>query len=768
LERAGIEHRRGLAGLASRRVGWVANRVHVAYVKPVEEVKRIADDLHIPPLAKGNLPGNAQIEFSEAWPSEGISTQIARAAERRRNGVWPQRHCLVANSRQCEVHAGYIRRLHSYRADGRAIRIAAEIQVVVGAGQHGKRPAGRELNNWGNGQVGQDLCAKPESLCLNGLAKTALVIERVRRSVTLATLRFLCHDGAAFMRWIIPTVNPETIARLAGGQNVHLNLSPLLARLLVLRGVDQAAQVEPFLHPKLSSLHDPFLMAGMSDAVERLRRAIEHREKILIYGDYDVDGTMAVVVLLTAMGSLGAQVDAYIPNRLTDGYGMRVPVVEKAAAEGVRVIISVDTGIREHEVIARARDLNVDTIVTDHHVPEGRLPPALAILNPKRPECAYPDKNLAGVGVAFKLAQGLFARLRPGLSEKILQSYLKIVAIGTIADVVPLVGENRIIARFGLEGLARPSHVGLRALMDVAGLNGKVPSAGDVAFRLAPRLNAAGRMENARDVIDLFTTDDDSLARSIAERLNRLNQDRQRTEEQILDEVVAIVERDPQRAERYSLVFAGEGWHRGVIGIVAQRAVEKYHRPSLVIGIEQGVGQGSGRSITGFNLLSALTHVSDLFERFGGHAAAAGFTLPAGRIGELERRLEEYARATLSPQDLEPTVRVDAEVALDEITNELYESLCEMEPFGIGNPAPVFGARNLSLVDPPRVLKEKHLKLRVSANGQKLDALMWRGAGKCPPLVGGQKVDAAFAVEQNTFQERTTLQLVPKDIQVRK
>ncbi len=564
------------------------------------------------------------------------------------------------------------------------------------------------------------------------------------------------------MRWIVSTVNSDAVARLAREGNIP----PLLARLLVLRGVESADTIESYLHPKLSGLHDPFRMAGMKEAVERLERAIERREKVLIYGDYDVDGTMAVVVLLTALRALRAQVDAYIPHRLTDGYGMRVPVVEKAAADGVRVVLSVDTGIREHEVISRARELGVDTIVTDHHLPDGHLPPALAILNPKRPDCAYPDKNLAGVGVAFKLAQGLFTKLRGGLPEKTLQSYLKIVAIGTIADVVPLSAENRIIARHGLAGLAQPSQVGLKALIDVAGLNGKAPSAGDVAFRIAPRLNAAGRMENASDVIELFTTADESRACAIADRLNRLNQERQRTEDEILNAVIAAFERDPGRAARYSLVVAGENWHRGVIGIVAQRVVEKYHRPALVIGIEQGIGQGSGRSISGFHLLNALTDASDLFERFGGHAQAAGFTLPAERIGELQRRLEDYARATLRPQDLEPTQRVDAEITLEEITDSLYENLCDMEPFGVGNPAPVFGCRGLQLVEAPRILKEKHLKLRVSGGGPSFDALMWRAVGRCPPLTWGQRVDAAFTVEQNTFQDRTALQLILKDLQV--
>jgi single-stranded-DNA-specific exonuclease len=579
----------------------------------------------------------------------------------------------------------------------------------------------------------------------------------------LATTSILCHDEEPFMRWIVPTVNRDSVSQLVRDRK----MTPLLARLLVLRGVESPDAVEPFLHPSLSGLHDPFLMAGMKEAVERLGRALERREKILIYGDYDVDGTMAVVVLLTALGAIGAEVEAFIPHRLTDGYGMRVPVVERAAAEGVRVVLSVDTGIREHQVLGRARELGVDAIVTDHHQPESHLPPALAVLNPKRSDCAYPDKNLAGVGVAFKLAQALLGKYSPGLSEKTLASYLKIVAIGTIADVVPLLGENRIIARHGLAGLAQPSHAGLQALLDVAGLNGKAPTAGDVAFRLAPRLNAAGRMENARDVIELFTTADAARARKIAERLDNLNQQRQATEEQILDEVAAIMAREPERAERSSLVFSGEGWHRGVIGIVAQRIAEKYHRPTLVIGVEQGVGQGSGRSIPRFNLLKALSRSSDLFERFGGHSQAAGFTLQAERIGELERRLEVFSRAVLTQQDLEPMLRVDAKVGLEEIDDAFYGDLRAMEPFGHGNPGPVFSARDLLLVDPPRVLKEKHLKLRVVGGGRAFDALMWRGVGKYPPLARGQKIDAAFTVEQNVFQDRTSLQIILKDLLVR-
>jgi single-stranded-DNA-specific exonuclease len=561
------------------------------------------------------------------------------------------------------------------------------------------------------------------------------------------------------MRWSVSPVDSAAIERLSG----ELKVSALVARLLVLRGLAEPEAAHAFLHPSLSQLHDPYLMAGMKDAVERLRGAIERKEKILIYGDYDVDGTMAVVVLLTALRSLGAKVETHIPHRLTDGYGMRVPVIEEAAGKGFRVVISVDTGIREHEVLARARELGIDCVVTDHHLPDAHLPPACAILNPRRADCAYPEKSLAGVGVAFKLAQAL---LGERLSERHLESYLKIVALGTIADVVPLLGENRVIAHWGLAGLSSGAggRPGLVALLAVSGLADKSVSAGDVAFRVAPRLNAAGRMEDARDVIDLFTTLDAAEAREIAERLERLNRERQRVEEQILREIIKRREEDPEKARRYTLVFAGAGWHRGVIGIVAQRVVDRYHRPTLVIGVEDGMGYGSGRSAGAFHLLDALSVASDLFDRFGGHAQAAGFALPAERIGELERRLENYARGVLAPSDLEPVLRVDAEVNLAELDWNLYEELRRLEPCGCGNPTPVLAARGLRLVLPPRILQEKHLKFRVAQGDRAFDALGWGRAELGEGLAPGQTLDVAFTLGQNVYQEVASLQLVIRDL----
>jgi single-stranded-DNA-specific exonuclease len=472
---------------------------------------------------------------------------------------------------------------------------------------------------------------------------------------------------------------------------------------------------------------------------------------------------MAVVILLTALRGLGGQVEAFIPHRLSDGYGMRAGVVEEAAAKGFRVVISVDTGIREHEALTRARELGLDCIVTDHHLPDGHLPPACAILNPQRVDCGYPEKLLAGVGVAFKLVQAL---LGERLSGRLLKSYLKVVAIGTIADVVPLMGENRVIARFGLEELRQPSQAGLQALLEVSGLEGRNISAGDVAFRLGPRLNAAGRMENARDVIDLLTSPTLEKAREIAARLEGLNRDRQRVEEGILREITEVMDRHPDKRDRYSLVLAGEGWHRGVIGIVAQRVVERYHRPALVIGLGDGLGVGSGRSIRAFHLLDALTSLQDLFVRFGGHAMAAGFALPSARIAELETRFEGYARAMLKPPDLEPVLRVDAEVSGADIDWTLFEALETLAPFGCGNPTPVLAARDLRLLLSPRIVQEKHLKLRVACGSKPLDAIGWGMAERGATLAPGQALDMAFTLDQNVFQDARRLQLVVSEIRI--
>jgi single-stranded-DNA-specific exonuclease len=566
------------------------------------------------------------------------------------------------------------------------------------------------------------------------------------------------------MRWVSPQIQDESV-RLISSQ---LGVSPLLARLLILRGAETPQAADRFLHPHLSHLHNPFLMADMRAAVARLRSAVERHEKILIYGDYDVDGTTAVVTLLTALRSLGADAAVHVPHRIEEGYGMRTGVIERAAAEGFKLVVSVDTGIREHQAVERARDRGIDCIITDHHLPEGRLPAACAVLNPRRPDCGYPDKQISGAGVCLKLVQAL---LGSRLNERLLRSYLKIVAIGTIADVVPLLGENRVISSVGLSALgeapparsnAMAGRRGLGALMVAAGLGGRTVTSTDIAFRIAPRLNAAGRMDHAKEVIALFTAPDRD-ATVIAQRLESLNRERQQVEERILNEVLDAIARRPSMLQRRVLVFSGDGWHRGVIGIVASRLVERFHRPALVISVENEVAHGSGRSIRPFHLLKALDRAADLFERYGGHAQAAGFSLPAAGIEKLADALENHAREVLTEGDLEPQLRIDSSVSLGEIDGDVLASLKRLEPCGFGNPRPVFSAEG-RLELPPRLMKEKHLRLRVAGNGRAMDAVGWNMASHFSRLAAGRGLSMAFTVEENNYFGEASIQLVLRDI----
>jgi single-stranded-DNA-specific exonuclease len=581
------------------------------------------------------------------------------------------------------------------------------------------------------------------------------------------------------MRWLIRETDNQSVQQLADA----LRLPPLLCRMLVLREQREPAQARRFLNPELSHLHDPFLMRGMEDAVRRIFQAVERKEKILIYGDYDVDGTLAVVVLRMALSRIGADVRHHIPHRLREGYGMREEIIEQARQENVSLVISVDTGIRAFPVVERARQLGIDCIITDHHLPldspgpgDGAddsvgarhvVPQALAVLNPKQANCPYPNKNLCGAGVAFKLAQALL-QTHPGQAGRmatLLPSFLKLVSIGTIADSVPLVGENRVIARLGLEGLTKPANHGLKALIEVSGLNGKEITAVDVGFRLAPRLNAAGRMENAQDAIELFTTPDAAGAQQIAQKLNRLNSERQKAEQEILEEIEDRQRQKPEIFSDYAIVVEGQGWHRGVMGIVASRIVDRFRRPALVISCEDGAGHGSGRSPENFHLLEALTACGDLFERFGGHACAAGFVVPVDRISELRRRLNEFAAERLRADHPEPELVVDAEVSLADLTPQLVQELEQLSPFGYGNPRPVFSACNIRLSGRPRLLQDKHLKFQVAQGGRTLDAIGWRKGGWMEKLQDPScSLDLAFSPSLNYYQNQTTTQLELLDL----
>jgi len=506
-------------------------------------------------------------------------------------------------------------------------------------------------------------------------------------------------------------------------------------------------------------------MADMRPAVERILRAVAQKERILIYGDYDVDGTTATVILKKALELIGANVSYYIPERLKDGYGMREEAIERAREDGFHLVISVDTGIRAHKVVEVASAIGLDVIITDHHLPEEGLPKALAVLNPKRPDCNYPEKSLAGVGVAFKLVQGLLQSTDYPNRAKVIESFLKVVAIGTIADIVPLVGENRIIAKFGLEGLRSPNNRGLSALLDVVGLKDKTRiTCSDIGFRIGPRINAVGRMAGASAAVDLFSASTEAEARRFAEQLNAQNIERQQVEASIIEQIMRVIELEPQHAEGRVAVLAGEGWHRGVIGIAASKVVERIYRPTIIISIENGMGHGSGRSIKSFHLLDGLTACDELFEKYGGHSHAAGVTIKADRIEELRRRLNEYADRVLTDDDLMPELEIDSDLSISEINLDMIHEIERLEPFGEGNPEPIFATNKAIVAGDPRVLKDKHLKFRLMEHGRAVECLWWNAGSMSESIFAGDQVKVAYKLSENLFNGRTTPQMTIVDL----
>jgi single-stranded-DNA-specific exonuclease len=552
------------------------------------------------------------------------------------------------------------------------------------------------------------------------------------------------------MRWNVTTSDSAQVARLAR----DLKIAEPAASVLWARGYRDIDCARRFLDPGLKDLHDPWGLRDMSAAVERLRRAIEQKEPILLYGDYDADGTSAVVILMKGLELAGGKASFHVPHRLRDGYGMRSEVVEQAAASGVKLIVSVDTGIRANEVVRHASTLGIDVIVTDHHLPEAELPPALAVLNPNRADCSYPEKNLCGAGVAFKLIDALTLKLGwdAARRERVLDSLLKLVAIATVADVVPLTGENRIIVKRGLEGLRNVRNPGLRALLDVSGFQaGDAPSAGQVAFRVAPRINAAGRMASAMEVIEMFLTSDAARARELAAKLHELNQDRQQTEAEIARLIFEQCASQPVTDSDAALVFAAEGWHRGVVGIVASRVVERFHRPVFVLGIENGIAQGSGRSIPAFHLLEALETMPDLFSKFGGHRQAAGLSMAAELVEVFRERFRAYAGERLTPADFERELAIDAEVELNALTDDTAADVLRLAPFGFGNPAPLFAARNVEVAAPAEVRNERHVFLRLRSNGRMVRMKAWDFAERAVEFEAGARIDVAFQIEEDQY-----------------
>ena len=572
--------------------------------------------------------------------------------------------------------------------------------------------------------------------------------------------------SAPRQRWILADAHTQEAGELAKAARIPL----VLAELLVARGIKDPQDAFAFLNPEISHLHDPFLMLGMTAAVERVQAAVAHQEAILLYGDYDVDGTTAVVLLKTAIELLGGTVRFHVPHRLREGYGLQSSVLEAAYADGVRLVITVDTGMRAFAEADTAKQLGLDLIITDHHLAQAdeAVPEAFAILNPNQRGCSYPEKSLCGAAIALKLAQAVLERHdAPRTREKLLPSFLKMAAIATIADAVPLQGENRVIAALGLRELRRPVSPGLQALFAVAALEpASKPLTGfDVAFRLAPRINAAGRMDVASDIVELFCTRDNVRAQELAAKLERLNRERRDTEAFALTAIEKRLASESELSTARLLVIDGDGWHRGVIGILASRVVERTAKPAIVISVEEGVAHGSGRSVDGFQLLEAIETCADLFTRFGGHAFAVGFALPAAALPELKRRLNLCAEERLAAREPERLLQIHAELPLDRITPVLAGWLRKLEPLGHGNPEPIFVARNARLASAPRVMKERHLRLELVQEGKPdqmdsgatraMRAIGWNLASQVATLglVQGSLIDLAYRIRENTHPD---------------
>ena len=553
----------------------------------------------------------------------------------------------------------------------------------------------------------------------------------------------------------------------------ELNISSAAARMLVVRGIQTADEARAFVRPSLEMLHDPFLMKDMDKAVERLHQAITQGEKILIYGDYDVDGTTAVAVmyrflqnLVSSLSPLTFNLDYYIPDRYTEGYGVSQQGIDYAAAQGCNLIITLDCGIKAVEKVAYAASKGIDVIVCDHHTPGEELPNAVAVLNMKRSDCPYPYKDLSGCGVGFKLAQAYTSRY--GLPFDNLIPLLQLLAMSIASDIVPITGENRILAHFGIQQLNKAPFTGLSAIMAVASIEEKRLTISDLVYKIGPRINACGRMKSGRAAVELLLTDDPDFARQQAEEVNHHNEDRRDCDTETTKEALAQLQGDPMFANRRSTVVYAPHWHKGVVGIVASRLTENYYRPTIVLtASEDGIISGSARSVGGFDIYAAIDSCSDLLTNFGGHKFAAGLSLHINDLPEFQERFEAYVAAHIREDQLQPTLQIEAELQLGDITKSFYNVLRHLEPFGPGNPRPLFVSRHLiNHRDTRAVGKEReHLRLDVTDRVNAITGIAFGRADMAEYIQNGNAVDICYELNENTFNHYTTIQMMVQDIQ---
>lgn len=563
------------------------------------------------------------------------------------------------------------------------------------------------------------------------------------------------------LKWVLAdNVDTETAMSLAAETQLPINI----IKILYNRGIDTTEAINGFLDPKLSDLIDPFQLTGMQDGITRVIKALFDNEKIVVYGDYDVDGITATSLLYMVLNKLGGQVDFYLPNRLTEGYGLSPDSIDQAKESGATLIITVDTGITAVEEVKYAKEQGIDVIITDHHEPGESLPESSAIINPKQPDCNY-KSELSGVGVAFKFAQALYQSLNQ--NEKELEEHLDLVALGTAADIVPLVGENRIFTKFGIHQIARTTKPGLKSLSFVSGLMGKEISTGQVVFILAPRINALGRLGEADQAIRLLATRDERVASEIAKKLDSENKRRKQIDEttlnEALDQMGEVFDVNYDRA----IVLAKEGWHQGVIGIVASRLVEKYHLPTVMISVSNGEGKGSARSIPGFHLCEALKECESLLIRYGGHKYAAGLSIAQENIPEFRKQFVEVSNRELSDEAIIPKLNIDLEIEFSDIDDKFMDTIERFSPFGPHNMRPIFLTRNCEVIGQPYVVGKNHLKMKLRKGDYVFDVIGF-GFGDMARVISskGCLVDIAYVVEYNTFNDITRKQIRLKDIKL--
>lgn len=565
-------------------------------------------------------------------------------------------------------------------------------------------------------------------------------------------------------RWEISWVlskEEKTMAKLLASE---LKCPLLIAELLYKKGITSEEQLACFFTPKLSLLHDPYLFKDMEKAVQRILSAIESGEKITIYGDYDVDGTTSTALLYLGLKKLNAVVDFYVPHRMIDGYGLSLSGLEQLRDNGTSLIISVDCGINALEEIAAINEMGMQIIITDHHNSKQILPNAYAIINPKVESCKYPFKELAGVGVAYKLLMAIYKKMGIDTEENCLK-YLDLVAAGTIADIVSLTGENRVFATVGLEHLAERKSIGLNALINIAGINNKTPDCNDIVFSIAPRINAAGRMGSAMRAVELLISDDETKSSELAEIIERENSLRQQIDHKTFQEACEIIEKKYKNInETYCIVISSDNWHPGVIGIVASKLIERYYRPTIMISYNEGIGSGSGRSISDFDLFKALENTEELLESYGGHKYAVGLTILPEYINTFEIRLTKYIKNNIDIQALKPPLKIDRKLELYEITQKLMDWLAKFSPYGTNNTMPVFYTEKVLVMGYPYNVGKNHLKLKVTKDGCELELIGFNLGDYLPMLKNSSYLDIAYTLDLITWQGKTYIQGNLKDL----